>query len=215
MSRKSNTEQRRAEIVAALLSAMAEHGYEKATIQLIAQKAGLAPGLLHYHFKTKAEILLELVRTLASLSHQRYLGLAASATSPAEKMRAYINARLAKGDGADPHAVVAWVVIGAEAVRQPEVRAIYQEVVRSEAALIEELLSACCLERGRALDDVRALSAALLALIEGAFQLASAASDVMPVGYAAVMANALVERYMDGPVASLPGQEFHGMLAIK
>lgn len=203
MSRKSNTEQRRAEIVSALLAAMAEHGYEKATIQLIAHKAGLAPGLLHYHFKTKAEILLELVRTLATLSRQRYLGLAASATSPAEKMRAYINARLAKGEGADPRAVAAWVVIGAEAVRQPEVRAIYQDVVRSEAGLIEELLTACFQQQGRALDDVKPLSAALLALIEGAYQLASAASDVMPVGYAAVMANALVERYMDGPVIAL------------
>ncbi len=197
MSRKSNTEQRRAEIVAALLAAMAEHGYEKATIQLIAQKAGLAPGLVHYHFKTKAEILLELIRTLASLSRQRYLGFAEAATSPDDRLRAYINARLAKGEGADPHAVAAWVVIGAEAVRQPEVRAIYQEVVRAEADLIEELLAACFKERGRARAQVKPLAAALLALIEGAFQLASAAPDVMPAGYAAGTAIKLFESYFD------------------
>lgn len=198
MSRKSNTEQRRAEIVGALLAAMAEHGYEKATIQLIAQKAGLAPGLVHYHFKTKAEILFELIRTLASLSRQRYLGFAESATSPDDRLRAYINARLAKGEGADPHAVAAWVVIGAEAVRQPEVRAIYQDVVRAEADLIEELLTACFKERGRARAQVKPLAAALLALIEGAFQLASAAPDVMPAGYAAGTAIKLFESYLDG-----------------
>jgi TetR/AcrR family transcriptional repressor of bet genes len=197
MSRRSNTEQRRAEIVSALLAVMAEHGYEKATIQLIAQKAGLAPGLLHYHFKTKAEILLELVKTLANLSRQRFLDFAESASTADERLRAYINARLAKGQGADPHAVAAWVVIGAEAVRQPDVRAVYQDAVRAETALIEELLSACFIDRGRALTTVRALAAALLALIEGAFQLASAAPEVMPVGYAATMAIDLVERYID------------------
>ena len=196
MSRRSNTEQRRAEIVSALLAVMAEHGYEKATIQLIAQKAGLAPGLLHYHFKTKTEILLELVTTLANLSRQRFEDFAESASTADERLRAYINARLAKGQGADPNAVAAWVVIGAEAVRQPDVRAVYQDAVRAEAELIEELLSACFIDRGRALTAVRPLSAALLALIEGAFQLASAAPEVMPVGYAAVMAIELVERYI-------------------
>jgi TetR/AcrR family transcriptional repressor of bet genes len=196
MSRKSNTGQRRAEIVAALLASMAEHGYEKSTIQLIAHKAGLAPGLVHYHFKTKAEILHELIKTLASLSHQRYLAFAEPAVSADDKLRAYINARLAKGDGADPAAVAAWVVIGAEAVRQPEVRAIYQEVVRAEASLIEELLGACFSARGKAVGNFKPLAAALLALIEGAFQLASAAPDVMPVGYAAAMAIDLVEAYI-------------------
>lgn len=197
MSRRSNTEQRRAEIVSALLAVMAEHGYEKATIQLIGQKAGLTPGLLHYHFKTKAEILLELVKTLAGVSRKRFQGFAESASTADEKLRAYINARLAKGLGADPNAVAAWVIIGAEAVRQPDVRRVYQEVARAEMELIEELLTACFTDRGRALTGVRPLAATLLALIEGAFQLASAAPEVMPVGYAATTAIELVEQYID------------------
>lgn len=204
MSRKSNTAERRAEIVGALLSAMAEHGFEKATIQLIAQNAGLAPGLVHYHFKTKAEILHELIRTLADLSRQRYLGFAQGAMTPDEKLRAYINARLAKGEGADPRAVAAWVVIGAEAVRQPEVRAIYQEVVRAEAALVEGLLDACFKVRGWHAADARPLAASILALIEGAYQLSSAAPDVMPAGYGAGTAIALLDAYMSRPVPATP-----------
>ena len=198
MSRRTNTEQRRAEIVSALLATMAEYGYEKATIQLIAQKAGLAPGLLHYHFKTKAEILLELVKTLANLSRQRYLGLVEMASSADEKLHAYFNARLGTGQGADPNAVAAWVVIGAEAVRQPEVRAVYQAAVRAEMDLLQALLSACFAERGRAPTNVAPLAAALLALMEGAFQLASAAPGVMPSGYAAGTAIKLVERFIEG-----------------
>lgn len=198
MSRRPNTEQRRAEIVSALMVVMAAHGYEKATIQLIAQEAGLAPGLLHYHFKTKAEILVELVKTLANLGHARYLALAGSAASADDRLKAYINARLAKGEGADPRAVAAWVVIGAEAVRQPEVRIVYQQAVGAETALIEALLSACFAERGKPLISVKPLAATVLAMVEGAFQLASAAPEAMPVDYAAPMAIKLVERYIAG-----------------
>jgi len=42
--RKSNTEDRRAEIVAAMLTVIAASGYDRATIQQIAKQAGLAPG---------------------------------------------------------------------------------------------------------------------------------------------------------------------------
>ncbi len=197
MSRRPNSEQRRGEIVSALLAVMAEHGYEKATIQLIAQQAGLAPGLLHYHFKTKAEILLALVGTLAELSQQRYHGFAAAATSAEEKLLAYINARLGKGPGADASAVAAWVMIGAEAIRQPEVRQVYQQALSAEMALVQSLLSGCLKERGKQVKNVKRLAATLLALMEGAFQLASAAPDVMPAGYAASTAMQLMQRYIE------------------
>lgn len=197
MSRRPNTEQRRAEIVQALLATMAEHGYEKATIQLIAQQAGLAPGLLHYHFKTKADMLLELVKTLAALSRQRYLAFAENAATPEQKLHAYINARLAKGQGSDAKAVAAWVVIGAEAVRQPEVRAVYQQAVEAELRLMEELLTACLQAKGRQLHRVVQLAAGLLAYMEGSFQLASAAPEAMPAGYAAETAIRLLQSYMD------------------
>jgi TetR/AcrR family transcriptional regulator, transcriptional repressor of bet genes len=197
MSRKRNTEQRRAEIVNALLATMAEHGYEKATIQLIARQAGLTPGLLHYHFKTKAEILLELVKALSQLSQQRYADFAATAVTPDQKLNAYVQARLGKGEGAAPHAVAAWVIIGAEAVRQPEVKAVYQGAVKLEIALIEELLTACLRDKQKQLAQVKPLSAALLAFMEGAFQLASAAPDAMPAGFAADTATQLVRRFID------------------
>lgn len=175
---------------------MAEFDYEKSTIQLIAQKADLAPGLLHYHFKTKADILVELVKTLANLGHTRYLAFAEAASSADEQQRAYVNARLAMGEGADSRAVAAWVVIAAEAVRQPEVRSVYQQAVRAEMALIEGLLTACIKGRNKNLTVVTPLAASLLAMIEGAFQLASAAPGVTPAGSAATMAIDMVERYI-------------------
>lgn len=196
MSKRPNTEQRRAEIVNALLSTIAERGYAKATIQLIAQKAGLTPGLLHYHFKTKAEILVELVKALAGLSSQRYAAFAESAKTPEERLIAYIDARLSRGDGANPTAVAAWVMIGAEAVRLPEVREIYQQAIGAEFVLLQDLLADYLQSKGKQARNVEHLAAGLLALMEGAFQLASAAPEMMPSGYAASMAIQFVQSYV-------------------
>jgi TetR/AcrR family transcriptional repressor of bet genes len=198
MPRKPNTDQRRQEIVNGLLAAIAESGYDKATIQAIAHKAGLAPGLIHYHFKNKEAILLELVKSLAAVAQQRYAALAAAAIGPDARLKACIDARLAQGDGADTHAVAAWVIVGAEAIRQPLVRTIYQAALAAELARLETLLAACLAERRKPATRAGELAAALVAFMEGAFQLASAASDVMPQGYAADMALQLALRFADG-----------------
>ena len=58
MPRKPNTELRRAQIVDALRQVVAVSGYSGATIQAIAAQSGLAPGLIHYHFDDKLEILV-------------------------------------------------------------------------------------------------------------------------------------------------------------
>jgi TetR/AcrR family transcriptional repressor of bet genes len=197
MARKPNTEQRREQIVNGLLAAIGEHGYDKATVHTIAQKAGLAPGLVHYHFRNKEEILLELVKSLAEVAQRRYESLAASATDAAARLKAYVDARLALGGGAEPQAVAAWVVIGAEAIRQPLVRTAYQDTVAAERALLEALLNDYLGERSKSPACAGHLSAALIAFMEGAFQLASAAGDIMPRGYAADMALQLVQRFAD------------------
>ena len=198
MANRSNSEQRRAEIVNGLLWAIAERGYAKATIQLIAQRAGLTPGLLHYHFKTKAEILVELVKTLSDQFSSRYAALATSALTPQDFLFAYVNARLAKGDGENPAVVAAWVMIGSEAVRLPEVREIYQQAIAKEFSLLKGLLKTYLASKGKPVRGVDKLAAGMVALMEGAFQIASGAPGVMPSGYAASTAIKLIERYVDG-----------------
>ncbi|MCA1248617.1 TetR/AcrR family transcriptional regulator [Massilia sp. MS-15] len=185
MARKSNSDFRRAGIVRALQTVMAKQGYEKATIQAIAAEAGLAPGLLHYHFKKKQDILVSLVTTLADYGQQRFAELAGAAEDPGARLRAYIEARLGLGPGASQEIVAAWVMIAAEAVRQPEVREAFQRAVVVELDLLTGLLADCLREQGRQEAEARKLAAGVLALMEGAYQLACAAGEVMPTGYAA------------------------------
>jgi AcrR family transcriptional regulator len=57
MGRKSNAPQRREQIVWALYDCLAERGQEKVTIKDIAAQAGLPPGVIHYYFKSKDDII--------------------------------------------------------------------------------------------------------------------------------------------------------------
>jgi len=198
MPRKPNTDQRRAEIVAAMLAVIASTGYDKATIQAVAREAGLAPGLIHYHFENKREILVALVETLAGYIEARYAQRAEAAVTATDKLRAYLDARLAHGKGANPQAVAAWVVIGAEAIRDPKVREAYQTAIAAEMTLLRSLLVAHMAQEGKSASGAPRLAAVLMAFIEGAFQLSSAAREAMPKGYAAESAMQLVERFVAG-----------------
>jgi TetR/AcrR family transcriptional repressor of bet genes len=199
MARKSNTEARRAEIVAALQRVMASQGYERATVVGIAREAGLTPGLIHYHFDSKQAILVALVNTLAEAAEVRLDAVMQAAADPDQRLCAYLDARLALGDGASPSAVAAWVVIGAEAVRQAEVREVYQRVVARELARLAGLLADCLAARQRESGPAGELAAALLALMEGAYQLACAAPGQLPVGYAASSARRFALSALDSP----------------
>ncbi|MFP2912882.1 TetR family transcriptional regulator, partial [Pyxidicoccus sp. 3LFB2] len=144
MPRPSNTEERRQQIVDGLLRVMAERGYERASVGEIAKAAGLSPGLVHYHFSEKQEILLTLVEQLASRVRARVATRLAKVKGDDARARvdAFIDAFLATGADAAPASVASWVTISAEAIRQPEVRAAYENVVRADLEQLESLVAA-------------------------------------------------------------------------
>ena len=186
MPRPSNKEQRRKEIVQGLLDVMSENGYEKASIQSIAKACGLTPGLIHYHFKTKQEILVALIKSLSLIAQERYEGLLESAVSPRGKLEAFIDAALSLGEGADEKAVSAWVVIGAEAIRQPEVQILYQEIITRNKLELMKLLSSLDSEMNAKLINKKIENIAMMSLssIIGAYQLATTVKEIAPKNYA-------------------------------
>lgn len=196
MARPSNTADRREKIAAALLAVMSSGGYEGATMVAVAKQAGLAPGLIHYHFHSKQEILIEAIRLLGRTLEQRYARLAETAASPRQRLAAFIDARLAFGDGANPEAVAAWVAIAAEAVRQPEVKAVFQAAMAAQRARLEQLIADY---GGDSLtpDSTAHLAGVVLAAMEGAFLLAVTAADIMPKDYAAATVMQLVEQFVE------------------
>lgn len=184
MGRPSNKKQRRAEIAQAMMLVMASKGYEGASIQAIAKQAGLAPGLIHYHFKTKQDILIESVNLLSQMLTQRYLLLGEKATNPKQKLEAFINSRLAKGEGEDNEAVKSWVVIASEAVTQVEVRTVFVEVMRMQKEILTKLVEDYY-QRDLDSNQLQNKVAFILAFMEGAFSLSVSAHELMPSDWAA------------------------------
>lgn len=196
MSEHRPSEERRDQIVDAMIEALAEHGYAKATIAKIAGAAGLTPGLLHYHFPNKQAILLG---ALAQLAGEQLVILEdlAARESPAEALDEILRTMLAPRDQAKPVRVAAWVAILAEAIRAPDVANELSEALVHYRDIIADVLT-----RGAATGDfdlgdlsAGAAGAALVALIQGYFTVGVTAREAVPsmTAYAAAsrMARAL------------------------
>lgn len=186
MTRKS-TEQRRAEISDALLATMAEHGYAKASIKRIAEEADVTPGLIHYHFDSKREILLHLLDDIVDRQLDLVEGRIEEAATPTEALDAAVETFLAAGESARPDEVAAWVTINAEAIRQPEVRealsAALQEFRDLFARVVAAGVEAGDFETGSL--STEGAAAALLSTVQGYFATAVVDRDAIPAGSAA------------------------------
>jgi TetR/AcrR family transcriptional regulator, transcriptional repressor of bet genes len=198
MARPSNSPSRRAEIVAAALAVVAKTGFTAATTAQIAQAAGLAPGLIHYHFKDKREILLALVAELVATARARFDARAVGQNAQ-QQLDAWIDARLALGADASPAAVAAWAMIACEAIVSADVREVYQATLATEIKLVEKLLRAVCAERGKRAHQLSVLAANALTYVEGSFLLASATPNLLPTGHAA----ASLKAWMDAAISAL------------
>lgn len=178
MGRKPNTDQRRAQIIEALLGEMAAGGYERASIRSIAARAGLTPGLVHYHFHSKEEILLALVDGLIAQAEARLAPVLESAEAPARKLAAYVSSRVGLGPAADSEQVRAWVGVIAETMGQARVRSRVARWLAQDHARLAGLFA----QAGAAAPEE--LAASLLALILGSFSLHAIKVPAIPRGYA-------------------------------
>lgn len=167
------------ELVEALARVVARDGWDGATVAAIAREAGLAPGLVHYYFPRKLDLLLALIErlevTLDARIRARLRGRRGAA-----RVGALIDACLATGDDADPDAVRCFVAIGAQAARDPEVAARWR-------ASLDHLREAIV----RAGVAEPAAAAGLLAAILGCWELGVVHPGALPPGSAAATVRAM------------------------
>ena len=199
MARPTNTAMRREEIVGGLLRVMAARGYGGATIAQIAEEAGLPPGIVHYHFESKKEILVAVLGRLSRIVHDRYVRRAARAgvTEARGRVRAWIDAHVALGADADVHAMACWVAIGAEALRDPVVRREVERVLVEDRDRLEALVRAALRAERRETRGARAIAVALLTAVQGAFQVGCAAPGTIAPGTMAPLLRRMAEGLMD------------------
>ena len=202
MARPSNTDERREQIAEALLVVMARHGYEGASVAAVARQAGVATGLVHYHFQDKREILLVALERLARRQSERVEArLAGAGPSPRAQLDAWLRAHLEVGAG-DPVGLACWVMAGGEALRDHVVQRAHAGVM---AASLEGLTG--IVTRGLAEGEFavregpaggRAAAVAIGALVQGYFVLAAVAPGVTPAGSALEAARQMADGLLGG-----------------
>lgn len=167
-------EKRRREILDAFARVLASRGYAGATVAAVATEAGIAPGLIHHYFESKAELLSSLLRELLV----RFRGRVAHYEErEGDALRAYVDGALKLDARADRLAARCWVGILAEAVRDP---ALFAQIRR----LLDTEIQSIIRRSGNALSDREAsgvLAFVIGSLVLGAFAPRKTAGFAAPI----------------------------------
>lgn len=86
---------RRVQITAHATDALAELGYAGASLGEIARRAGISKGVISYHYASKDELLEQLVADVYTRAGEAIAARVALESTPAGKLRGYLEANLA------------------------------------------------------------------------------------------------------------------------
>src|SRR5262245_55941814 len=168
MGRPSNTDERRLQITGALVKVMSKRGYDGASVADIAKAAKLTPGLVHYHFDNKQEILLAALRDLVARHDTRLEARVGEAGGDAiAELNGFIDFHLGLGADADPEALACWILLSGEALREPKVRVELERALHGMVARLAQVIRGGVATRVFVCDRVDEAAAALMALIQG------------------------------------------------
>ncbi|MFT6398619.1 MAG: TetR/AcrR family bet gene transcriptional repressor [Bradymonadia bacterium] len=174
-----------------MLILMAERGFDAASIAAIAKQARLAPGLVHYHFGNKQEILEAAVASLVAVHERQVETALRGELEPADYLDRFVALHLELKDGFPAPNLALWQVVLAEAARRPSIAAI---VTLGENRW-RDRLAARFLELKHPVPH--AASAGILAIVRGYLALAATSPSLVPTGSAIVVArtalNALIQ----------------------
>jgi AcrR family transcriptional regulator len=87
---------RRVQIIEAATRVLSRQGYTDTSLKEIAREAGVAPGLLHYYFDSKEELLLEVVQVLDRDLTETWKRAVADIEDPLERIVAALDAAEAR-----------------------------------------------------------------------------------------------------------------------
>jgi AcrR family transcriptional regulator len=125
----------------AALEVCAERGYELASVDEIAMRAGYSKGALYWHFATKDDLFHALYEERIDRPWRETIALAESA-GPEQDMAAETNLRFADLIQSQREMVLVANEYWAQAVRDPEVRKTFAERQRSFRAALGQALAA-------------------------------------------------------------------------
>ncbi|HKG91620.1 MAG TPA: helix-turn-helix domain-containing protein [Gemmatimonadaceae bacterium] len=160
--RRKAPEERREEIFSAALELFSEVGYERATLNEIAARAGVSKGAVYHHFESKEALLIEMMRARAATLMLRVEALAAEAggaARPDELLARLIEQMWAHYE--QPGKIELILIAISELPKVPELaRLLFTEQVARNRATIHNVLAT--VSAGGGVDESHVQTAALL-----------------------------------------------------
>lgn len=155
-STKPDTSER---ILQAAFTVLSRQGYENTSIKDIAEEAGVAQGLIHYHFKSKQQLVLAV---LAFVCQKVELG---QVQGEAGALQAFEDTKMALKDSRDANSL--YVELIGVGLHDSLVGSGVRDFIRSERTHIEELARQVFAERGLEPIAARGIAGAVWAAILG------------------------------------------------
>jgi AcrR family transcriptional regulator len=130
---------RRAELLAAAYQVVLERGLANTRVADVAAATNVSGGLIHYHFATKDDLLIEMLRSAASADIERARAIAAGRGTAIERLDRFLR-HYTPGPGGDP-AWMLWIDGWGAALREPALRQIMGELDDAWALCLEEVIA--------------------------------------------------------------------------
>jgi TetR/AcrR family transcriptional repressor of bet genes len=126
--RTASREVRRAQLIAATIDAIAEHGIAGTTLSTVTEKAGLSIGIVNFHFQSKQNLFEETLTFLAREHHEQWHRAHADAgLSAGDKLLAIVDAHFDPRI-CTPKKLAVWFAFYGEAGRRSAYRRLIDDI---------------------------------------------------------------------------------------
>jgi AcrR family transcriptional regulator len=162
---RPSSDQRRSEILDAVVRVIIDIGYTDMTVADVAREAGVSTGLVHYHFSSKAELIAAALRAASDDDKEFRDAILARPESSVARLEAVLCESLP--DDASDGSWLLWIETWGETRRSAELRAVMAELDAHETEAIEQLLAEGAARGEFAAVDTAGVAARLTALRDG------------------------------------------------
>jgi len=139
-SREDKYDERRAQLAESALATLGELGYARTSLREIAQNSEFSHGVVHYYFKSKAELIVHCVRYYKAKCVTRYDEVVALSTTPAELATRFADKLVETlTDEAPMHRL--WYDLRTQSMFDDEFRADVMEIDRTLEQMIWRIVS--------------------------------------------------------------------------
>ena len=171
--------QRREDLIAATLDAIAAAGTAGATVRMIARRAGVTPGLIRHYFNTKNDLITAAYgRLMDDMTGASAAGLARGTASAADRLVSFVVAAVS-APVVDPRSLALWAGFIQMGLQDSEMRAVHARTYLGFRDELQSLIDAALRAEGRVCDPatLRRHAIACNAVIDGLWLEGSALPD--------------------------------------